>query len=92
MANFLNGNYLLWFGCGRQQKRHAATPPPTGVWRRMEINRQKPVGQDEGSLTERQTKRTGTTTIQIRRKHNINRTTQRAALPHPYHCSLPSRE
>jgi len=46
----------------------------------MERNRQKLVGRDEGSLTEQQTKGTGTTKIQIRRKHNTNRTTQRAAL------------
>jgi len=34
----------------------------------MERNRQKPVGQDKGSLTEQQTKGTGKTTIQITRK------------------------
>jgi len=38
------------------------------------------VGRDKGSLTEQQTKGTGTTTIQIRGKHNTNRTTQRATL------------
>jgi len=70
----------VWFGCGWQQKRHAATPPPAGVWRRMERNRQKPVGRDKGSLTEQQTKGTVTTMIQMRRKHNTNRTTHRAAL------------
>jgi len=43
------------FGCRRQQKRHAATPPPAGVRRRMKRNRQKPVGPDKGSLTEQQT-------------------------------------
>jgi len=47
----------------------------------MERNRQKPVGRDKGSLTEQQTKGTATTTIQIRRKHNTNRTTHRAILP-----------
>jgi len=26
---------LLWFGCGRQQKRHVATSTTAGVWRRM---------------------------------------------------------
>jgi len=72
---------LFWFGCGRQQKRHAAAPPPAGVRRRRERNGQKPVGRDKGSLTEQQTKGTGTTMIQIRRKHNTNRTTHRAALP-----------
>jgi len=83
---------MLWFRCGRQQKRHAAAPPPTGVQRRMERNRQKPVGRDKSSLTEQQTKWTGTTTIQVRRKHNTNRTTHRAALPNRRSCALPSRE
>jgi len=46
----------------------------------MQRNRQKPVGRDKGSITEQQTEGTGTT-IQMRRKHNTNRTTQRAALP-----------
>jgi len=101
--NYLSGNnrflshvktfhLLLWFGCGRQQKRHAATPPPVGVRRRMEINRQKPVGRDKGSLTEQQTEGTVTTTIQIRRKHNTNRMTHRAALPNRRRCALLSRE
>jgi len=61
---------MLWFGSGQQQKRHVAAPPPAGVRRRMERNRQKPVGQYKGSLTEQQTQGTGTTTIQIRRKHD----------------------
>jgi len=43
------------FGCRWQQKRHAAAPPPAGVWRRMERKRQKLVGRDKGSLTEQQT-------------------------------------
>jgi len=47
----------------------------------MERNRQKLVGRDKGSLTEQQTKETGTTMIQIRRKHNTNCTTYRAPLP-----------
>jgi len=47
-------NLMLWFGCGRQQKRHAAAPPLAGVRMRMERNRQKLVGQDKGSLTEQQ--------------------------------------
>jgi len=41
----------------------------------MKRKRQKLVGRDKGSLTEQQTKGTGTTTIQIRVKHNTNRTT-----------------
>jgi len=57
----------------------------------MERNRQKLVGQDKGSLTEQQTEGTGTTTIQIRRKPNTNRTNQRAAL-HNRHRQLPNHE
>jgi len=56
----------------------------------MERKRQKLVGWDKGSLTEQQTKGTGTT-IQIRRKHNKNRMTQRATL-HDCRGVLPSRE
>jgi len=62
--------------CSRQQKRHVDTAPPTPrparVRRRMERNRQKLVGQDKGSLTEQQTKGTGTTTIQMRGIHKTN--------------------
>jgi len=46
----------------------------------MERNRQKLVGWDKGSLTEQQTKGTGSTMKQIRRKHNTKRTTHGAAL------------
>jgi len=71
-AKFIFKIYMcLGFGCRRQQKRHAAAPPPAGVRRRMKRKRQKPVGRDKGSLTEQQNRgKTGTTTIQIRRKHN----------------------
>jgi len=82
---------MFWFGCRWQQKRHAAAPPPTVVWRRMERSRQKPVSLDNGSLTEQQTKGTVTTTIQIRRKPNTNCTTWRATL-HDRHRQLPNRE
>ena len=54
-TNSVSGN-MLWFGWSRQKKRHAATSPPAGVWRRMEKKKQKPVGQDKGSWTEQQTK------------------------------------
>jgi len=57
----------------------------------MERNRQKLVGRDKSSLTEQETKGTATTTIEIRRKHNTNRTNHRAAL-HVRHRELPSRE
>jgi len=76
----LKGDRVFWFVCSRQQMRHTAAPPPTRVRRRMERNRQKPVCQDKGILKEQQTKGTVTLTIQIRRKHRTNRTTQRAAL------------
>jgi len=70
--------YCSGLHCGRQQKHHVATPPPAGVRRRMERKRQKLMGQDKGSLIEQQTKGTGTTTIQIRGKHDTNCTTHRA--------------
>jgi len=81
MACDMRGLTLLWFGYGQQQKHHATTPLPAGVRRRMERNRQKLVGHDKGSLAEQQAKGTVITTIQIRRKQNTNRTTQRPALP-----------
>ena len=82
---------LLWFGCGQQQKRHVAAPPPAGVRRRMERNRQKLVGRDKGSLTEQQTKGTGTTTIQIRRKtrHEPQNPQSRSPTPLPLHTTEP---
>jgi len=58
-----------------------AAPSPARVRRRMGRNRQKLVGRDKGSLTEQQTKGTGTTMIQIKRMHYTNRTTQTATLP-----------
>ena len=76
---------MFWFGCSRQQKHHAATPPPAGVWRRTERKRQKLVGQDKGSLTVQQTKGTGTTTIQIKGIHKTKQTAGRDALPD--HCA-----
>ena len=68
-------NFLLKEGCyglaaAGNKKCHAAAPPPAGVRRRMERNRQKLVGRDKGSLTEQQTEGTVTTMIQIRRIHN----------------------
>jgi len=80
-------------GCSRQQKRHVAAPPPAAVQRRMERNRQKLVGWDKGSLTEQQTKRTATTTVQIRGIHRTNRTTpQRISPGQDRRRTLPSRE
>jgi len=85
---------VFCFGCGRQQKCHSAAPPPTGVQRRMERNRQKLVGRDKGSLTEQQTKGTGTTTVQIRGIHRTKQTARPSLSlsrtgPAP---ALPSRE
>jgi len=59
-----------------------AAPPPAGVRRRMERNRQKLVSQNKGSLTEQQTKGTGTTMVQIRRIHNTN---SRKGQSHSHH-------
>jgi len=59
--------------------------------RRMERKRQKLVGQDKGSLTEQQTKRTIKTTIQIRRTYKTNSEMYRAVLTACCPCALPSR-
>jgi len=88
------GFFLFWFGCSQQQKCHVATPPPARVRRRMERNRQKPAGRDKGSLTEQQTKGTGTT-IQKRGIHKTNpqnraRRTQLLSLPDRT-AAVPSR-
>ena len=93
LSQFSKGGHsqVFWFGCGRQQKRHMAAPPPARVRRRMERKRQNPVGRDKGSLTEQKTKGTVTATIQMRRKHNTNRRTERATL-HDHHCEIPSHE
>jgi len=72
------------FGCRWQQKRHAAAPPPAGVRRRMERNRQKLVGRDKGSLTEQQTEGTVTTTIQIRRKNTTKSDPLSRTAPAPH--------
>jgi len=69
-----------------------AAPSSAKVQRRMERNRQKLVGRDKGSLTEQETKGTGTTKIQIRRKYNTNHTTHRAALLDRCRCALLSCE
>jgi len=49
--------------CGRPS-------PCWGVEENGKKTGKKLVGRDKGSLTEQQTKGTGTTTIQVRRKHN----------------------
>jgi len=71
---------LVLAAAGNESATQPLLPPPRcgGEWK--ETGR-KLVGLDKGSLTEQQAEGTGTTTIQIRRKHNTNRTTQRAALP-----------
>jgi len=53
--------------------------PPTGMWRRMERQRQKFMGQDKGSLTEQQKKRM-VTTILRRRIYKTNSEMYRATL------------
>jgi len=59
----------------------------------METNRQKPVGWDKGSLTEQQTKGTGTTMIQIRGIHKMNQQNRAALSPGLNRCcALPSHE
>jgi len=49
-----------------------AAPPPDTMWRKKERKRQKLVGRDKGSLTEQQTKGTGTTKIQKRGIYKTN--------------------
>jgi len=65
---------------GNKSATRPPLPPPgcRGEWK---DTGRKLVGRDKGSLTEQQTKGTVTTTIQTSRKHNTNRTTQRAVLP-----------
>jgi len=72
---------MFWFGYGWQQKRLVAAPPLPGCGGEWKETGRKLVGRDKGSLTEQQTKGTVTATIQIRRKHNTNRTAQSAILP-----------
>jgi len=83
--------YCSGFRCRRQQKQHAAVPPPTRVRRKMERIRQKPEGRDKGSLTEQQTKGTGTT-IQKKGIHKTNPQNRARSLEPHRHCALPSRE
>jgi len=70
---------LVLAAAGNKSTMQPPIPLPGcgGEWK---TNRQKLVGRDKGSLTEQQTGGTVTTMIQVRRKHNTNRTTQRAAL------------
>jgi len=71
------------FRFGAVGNKSATRPPlpPLGCRGEWKETSRTLVGQDKGSLTEQQTKGTGTTTIQIRRKHNMNRATPRAVLP-----------
>jgi len=79
--------YRLWsFSCIAVWPRPVTTgprdrsiaPPPTGLQRRMESKGQKLVGQDKGSLTEHQMKRT--VTIVIKRIYKTNSKMHSAAL------------
>jgi len=62
---------LVSAAAGNKSATRPPLPPPRcgGEWKE---NRQKLVGRDKGSLTEQQTEGTGTTKIQIRRKHDTN--------------------
>ena len=77
---------LVLVAAKSNKKRHAAAPPPAGVRRRMERNRQKLVGRDKGSLREQQTKGTGTTTIQMRRKTQQEPHDPESRSPGPDRC------
>jgi len=72
-TNSVSGN-MLWFGWSRQKKRHAATSPPAGVWRRKRSKNQwvriRAVEQNSKQ------KGTVTTTIQIRRMHKAKQKAQ----------------
>jgi len=87
-ASILQGSsHLLQFATvlvlAAAGNRSAMRPPfpPLGCRGEWKETGRKLVGQDKGSLTEQQTKGTGTTMTQIRRKHNMNRTTHRTVLP-----------
>jgi len=79
---------LVAAGSKSAMRRPLPLPGCGGEWKETGRNL---VCRDKGSLTEWQTKGTVATTIQIRRKHNTNRTTQRAAL-HDCRHKLPSCE
>jgi len=90
---WLNGWYcvLISAAAGNKSATRPPLPPPRGVRRRMERNRQKLVGRDKGSLTEQQTKGTATTTIQIRGIHRTDRSTPQTRSPgQDRRCTLPS--
>ena len=60
---------LVLAAAGNKSATRPPLPPPGCGGERKERGR-KPVGRDKGSLTEQQTEGTGTTMVQIRRKHN----------------------
>jgi len=74
-------NVVVWpWPAKNVPQGRSIAPPRAGVGRRMERNRQKRVGQDKGSLTEQQTKGTGTTVILIKRIYKTNSKMHRATL------------
>jgi len=57
-------NIVFWFWLPLATKAPCSCPSPChGAEENGKKKRQKPVGQDKGSLTEQQTKETGTTMI-----------------------------
>ena len=78
---------IVWLRPARKAPRSgSATPPPSGVRRRMERNRWKLVGRNKGSLTEQQTEGTVTTMIPISR---IHKTKQQNAESNSHHLLPP---
>jgi len=82
-------NVLVWLRLATKVPRGCPSPR----WGAEENGKRQAEtgGWDKGSLIEQQTKGTGTTMIQIRRKHNTYCTTHRAAL-HDRRQALPSRK
>ena len=72
--DFCEPRWLFWFRLLPATKApRGCTSPRRGAEENGKKTGRKPVGRDKGSLTEQQTEGTGTTTIQIRRKHDKNR-------------------
>jgi len=84
-------NILVWAAASNKSATLPPHPPPGcgGEWK--ETGR-KLVGPDKDSLTEQQTEGTGTTTIQIRRKHNNEPAEQNCPLGPKRRCALPRGE
>jgi len=85
---------LSWFRLPPVTKAPHGRPSPRRHTEENEKeNRQKPVGRDKGSLTEQQTEERGTTTEQIRRKHNNEPHDPDSRSPEQdQRCAPPNRE